>query len=289
MAGLYRVIKKNGYRIVHVHRNSASLVMDCFIARLCGVPVVIGHSHNTSCNIKWQHYLFKPFANLFVTDRFACSAEAGKWIFGNRSDVTVINNAIDSKKYHFDADIRNTYRKELGIENRYCVGFVGRLHHQKNLFRFLDICAVIKEKKKDAVFVLVGEGPQEAELKQYAKELGIDRETMFLGRREDVPALMMAFDVLLFPSLYEGLALVPVEAQATGLPCVISDEVPAIDLLNTLKQVRLAETDDVWADCVLEAVQLNNRRDAKEMIIEGGYDIRNEAAKLQEFYLKREC
>lgn len=107
---------------------------------------IIGHSHNTSCNVLWQHYMFKPIVNMFLTHRFACSVEAGKWIFGKRNDIEVFNNAIDREKYQFNKNIRNEYKKILGLENDFVVGVVGRLHEQKNLYRFMDICCAVKKK-----------------------------------------------------------------------------------------------------------------------------------------------
>lgn len=113
MIALKRVIKGYGYKIVHIHQNSASMAMDGIVAKSSHVPVVIGHSHNTRCNVMWQHYLFKPLVNHVVTHRFACSEDAGKWIFGNRKDIRMVNNAIDSRKYHFDESTRSRVRQEL--------------------------------------------------------------------------------------------------------------------------------------------------------------------------------
>lgn len=287
MRTLKKVIAENNYDIVHIHQNSASIAMDAIVAKLCGVKTIIGHSHNTRCNVLWQHYLFKPIVNWFLTHRFACSKEAGEWVFGNRKEVEIYNNAIDAERHRFSESVREEYRRELGFEDRFVVGFVGRLHEQKNLYRFLDICRAVKAKRSDAVFVLVGEGPQEAELKEYARKLGIEKETVFLGRRQDVPSVMMAFDVFLFPSLFEGLGLVAVEAQATGLSCVVSDEVPAPDLTGYEVKLSLGENNDVWSDTILHVQTISDREDATESISAGGYDIKTEAMKLQNFYLEK--
>lgn len=115
MIGLYRLLREKNYKIVHIHQNSASMAMDAFVAKISGVKCIIGHSHNTSCNILWQHYLFKPFVNLFLDFRFACSAEAGKWVFGDRQ-CSIVRNAIDVNKYRFNQKVRSEIRNKLNLK-----------------------------------------------------------------------------------------------------------------------------------------------------------------------------
>ena len=219
MRALYRVIRDNNYQIVHTHQSSASMVMDGVVARLCGVPVVIGHSHNTRCNVLWQHYLFRPFVNVFFKHRLACSVEAGKWVFGER-EVTILNNAIDAGRFRFNEEVRNSIRKELGFTDELLVGFVGRLHPQKNPYRMLEIFAEVRKKQDNAHLLIVGDGGEREGMLQTCKELKILPSVHFLGQVTNVHELMMAMDVLLFPSVFEGLGLVVIEAQATDLPCL---------------------------------------------------------------------
>ena len=233
MRELYNLIKINDYKIVHVHQNSASMAMDGIVAKMCRVPVIIGHSHNTFCRVKWQHYLFKPIVNFVLTYRFACSERAGRWIFGNRSDIKLINNAIDTSIYQFDNNIREKVRTELNLNNSFVVGFVGRLSHQKNLFRLLDIFKNLCTINDDAYLLLVGDGEQRKPLEEYACNLNINNKLLFLGKVNNVNEIMMGMDVFFMPSLYEGLPVVIVEAQATGLTCVISDRVPAPNLIDS--------------------------------------------------------
>lgn len=231
MSELRKIIKRNGYNIVHIHQNSASMAMDAIVAKFCGCHTIIGHSHNTFCNVLWQHYLFKPIVNKVLTHRFACSKEAGEWVFGNKN-VSVIHNAVDTAKFTFHETVRERLRNELGVNREFVIGFVGRLHEQKNLFRLLDIFTNVSKRKENVALLLIGEGPQDRELKEYAKKQGIFDKVQFLGRRDDISEILMAMDVFLMPSLYEGLPVVEVEAQASGLTCIISDKVPEIDLIN---------------------------------------------------------
>ena len=150
--------------------------------------------------MSWQHYLFKPWGNYVCNYRFACSKAAGRWVFGNRRDVKVIHNAIDAQAYAFDGVIRQRLRSELGVEQKFVVGFVGKLHEQKNLFRALDIFKAVKNRREDLDFLLVGEGDQRDELERYAVKNEIADSVRFLDRRDNVNALMMAFDVFLLLS-----------------------------------------------------------------------------------------
>lgn len=282
MKALYRVIRDNNYQIVHINHSSASIVMDGLVACLCRVPVVIGHSHNTSCDVLWQHYLFKPFVNVFLKHRLACSVEAGKWVFGD-SKVTVLNNAIDAGRFRYDEAVRNSVRQELGLTDELLVGFVGRLNPQKNPYRMLEIFAEVRKKQDHAHLLIVGDGGEREGMIQTCKELNILPSVHFLGQVTNVHELMMAMDVLLFPSVFEGLGLVVIEAQAADLPCVVSENVPAPDLTGKLCVCRLEDDNETWANTILKQVP-SKRGDTSLQIKEGRYDIVHEAVVLEEYY-----
>lgn len=285
MYGLGKIIKDNHYQIVHIHSNSASMVIHAFVARFCGIKTIIGHSHNTGCNILWQHYLLKPFVNKLVTDRFACSPEAGKWIFG-RAETTVINNAIDLERFQFRQDVREKYRSDFGI-NAITIGFIGRLHEQKNVLRLLDIFKAVKQREPTASLLIVGEGVLEEEMKGKISTEKITNIYM-LGYRDDIAELMMSMDVFLLPSLYEGLPVVLAEAQAAGLPCVVSADFPTVDLTGRVYPVSLKSKDEVWARKIFDAAEDGFvRENAMRLCSGGGYDIRRGSAKLCGFYLRK--
>lgn len=282
MRALYRVIRENNYQIVHIHQNSASMVMDGIVARLCGVPVVIGHSHNTRCNVLWQHYLFRPFVNLIFKHRWACTPEAGKWVFGNR-EVKILRNGIDANLFRFNKEIRTSIRKKLGLTDELLIGFVGRLHYQKNPYRLLEILADVRKTQGNAHLLIVGDGEEREGMIQTCRELNILPFVRFVGQVTNVHEMMMAMDVFLFPSLFEGLGLVAIEAQATDLPCVVSENVPAPNLTGKLSVCRLEEENEVWVKAILKQ-DLSKRSDSSLQIREGGYDIVHEAVKLEEEY-----
>ena len=285
MKALYCIIRENNYQIVHIHQNSASMVMDGVVARLCGVPVVIGHSHNTRCNVIWQHYLFRPFTHRVFKHRWACTPEAGRWVFGD-SKVKILHNGIDTQRFQFNEKIRTNIRKELGLTNEMLIGFVGRLHAQKNPYRMLEIFAELRKKQGDAHLLIVGDGEERPRMIQVCKELKIMPAVHFVGQVTNVYEMMMAMDVFLFPSVFEGLGLVVIEAQATDLPCVVSEQVPAPDLTGKLRVCRLEDENEVWVKAILNYAS-DKRCDTSLQIRKGGYDIAQEAIGLEVEYKRR--
>lgn len=284
MKALYCVIRENNYQIVHIHQNSASMVMDGVVARLCGVPIVIGHSHNTRCNVLWQHYLFRPFVNLIFKHRWACTQEAGKWVFGD-SNVKILHNGIDTQRFQFNEKIRTNIRKDLGLTDEMLIGFVGRLHAQKNPYRLLEIFAEVLNKQGNAHLLIVGDGEERDGMILTCKELSILPHTHFVGQVTNVHEMMMAMDTFLFPSVFEGLGLVVIEAQATDLPCVVSEQVPAPDLTGKLRVCRLEDENEVWVKVILNQAS-DKRCDTSLQIRTGGYDIAYEAVGLEEEYIR---
>lgn len=287
MKSLRKVIIENGYSIIHIHQNSASMAMDAFVARLCGVKTIIGHSHNTKCDVLWQHYIFKPFVNLLLTNRMACSPAAGKWVFGNKKDVFILHNAIDASRFNFNEDLRLVARKDLSVEDKFVIGYVGRLYDfQKNVFRLIDIFTCVLNKNKNACLLLIGDGPDKSGIEKIIKERKIEEHVKILGKRDDINILMMAMDVFLLPSNFEGLPVVVVEAQGSGLNCVISDRVPAPDLIHSISVLSLDQSNEYWAEQIIKnSSNYAKREDAQELIINGGYDLSHEVERLEQYYM----
>ena len=284
MKSLYNIIKNNDYKIVHIHQNSASIAMDGMVAKCANVPIIIGHSHNISCNVLWQHYIFKLFVNSVIDYRMACSVEAGYWVFGKKKSVEVVNNAIDANIYRFSSELRDGIRKSLNLDGKHVIGFVGRLHKQKNPYRLIEIFNEIHNKIPYAHLLVVGDGEEKEGLLNKCAEYGISSNVSFIGKVDNVNEIMMAMDVFLFPSLFEGLGLVVIEAQAAGLPCVISENVPAPDLTKQCVIVKLDEPSEVWAQKVID--RLNHKRENQyNNIARDGYDIVTEAKKIENKYI----
>lgn len=274
------------YEIVHVHQDCLSSVI-LKAAKKNGVKIRIAHSHSSSQdkNLKYPIKVFyKHFIAKYATNLFACSKEAGIWMF-NGADFEVINNAINASCYSFSNEKRTKMRTAFNIsDDEILIGHVGRFSPTKNHEFLIDIFNEVQKENK-AKLILVGEGVLKENIENKVKEFGIGDKVIFTGLRSDVADLMQAMDVFIFPSIYEGLPVTLVEAQAAGLPCLISDKVP-IECKKTdlVKQLKLSEDAKVWSK---EAVNLSKveRKNTYEEIQKSGFDIKENAMALQKFYI----
>lgn len=295
--------KHQDYIIVHSHLNALSGII-LGVARKKGVPVRISHSH-----LAVQPYILKKIFNKNTdvtaiikdsiqtlirksvrknsTHFFACGIKAGNWLFGkeNASKVTIINNAIDVSKFTFSEKEREKIRKSLIIKDEKIIGHVGRFNEQKNHFFLIKIFKEIVSQDENVVLVLVGVGGLRSKIEDEVNKLGIRNKVRFLGLRDDIPNLLQAFDIFLFPSLYEGLPVTLVEAQAAGLRIVTSNRVTTeVDITQLVTFLSLGISSKEWASVVINNLDYK-RRNTNKMIADGSYDVYTNALKLQNFYL----
>lgn len=279
------------YRVVHAQLDCMS-ALPLAVAKRHGVPVRIAHSHNShqEHDIKYpMKMICKRFIQREATDLFACGLDAGRWMFGT-DEFKVVRNAIDVDAYAFNAERRERVRRELCLgDDTLVVGHVGRFVPAKNHAFILEVIAETLKLRPDAVLVLVGDGELRAEMERRVEVLGISSNVHFLGVRSDVADLMQAMDVFLMPSIYEGLPLVLVEAQAAGLPCVISNSIPAdCDLLgSSITRLSLDAPVVEWAATVARASGETIRSDGAEIVRRSGFEARETANWLGSFYLER--
>lgn len=276
------------YRIVHVHLDCMSGIPLKY-AKKSGVPVRIAHAHSSN-EAKSAKYpiklLYKRCIPKYATHLYACGEDAGRWMFGGH-DYAVLNNAIDTNAFAFNPAIREKYRDALGVDqSTLLLGHVGRFHPIKNHVFLVDIFSELVKLHPDSKLLLVGQGDLEQMIRDKLEALGLSNRVIFAGVRSDVNALMQAMDVFAFPSLFEGLPLVAVEAQAAGLPCVVSDRVPReCEKTQGLVTFLPLEADaERWAEQILSTARIE-RRDTSDQIKASGFDIRENAAALQQFYL----
>lgn len=293
MKDMRQLFCQNKYQIVHVHLNTMS-VFALRVAKRCGVPVRICHNHSTAgkgeTKKNLMKYCLRPLGKVYPTHLFACSHFAGEWMFGKKSmaagEVTVINNAIDVDKFAYRPDVRQQVRDELDLQGKFVIGHAGRFNYQKNHEFLLDIFSEIHKKREDSVLLLAGSGPLETAMKEKAQRLGLAEHVRFLGVRRDIDRLYQAMDVFVFPSLYEGLGVVLVEAQASGLPCFAAQKtVPQeAKLTDLLSFIPLSISPQEWADQILAQRVDSERIDRSDEIRQKGFDIRVEAEKLRKWY-----
>ena len=291
---LKKVLKEGNYTIVHSHINVLS-VFSLFAAKCADVPVRIAHSHSTTNKKEWKKNLFKqilrPFSKIFATDYMCCSELAGRWLFGNKEydkgNVYLLNNAIDLDKFKYDEKLRKQKRKELNInDDTLVIGHVGRFVEQKNHRFLIDIFNEVHKKNNNSILLLAGQGPLMNEMIEKVRILNLENSVFFLGQRSDINELYQAFDVFCLPSLYEGLPVVGVEAQATGLLCVLSDDMTKeTKIINSTCFLSLLQDEFVWAKYIINSFQIYDRKNNSNEIKENGFDIQNEATKLFNYYI----
>ncbi|MEK3879582.1 glycosyltransferase family 1 protein [Paenibacillus sp. FSL M7-0420] len=288
-----KVISNGNYDVVHSHQGIVS-VFPMYYAKKFNVKKRITHSHTTSAeNNKLQkimNLLFSPFLKRYTTDFFACGVDAGNYLWGKRivenNKLFVMKNSIDLKKFIFNRATRDKLRRELNIEDKFVIGTVGRLTHQKNHKFLIEVFNEIYKKNKNAVLLLVGRGDLEKELMLQVERLQLTEAVKFLGIRNDINNVLQAMDVFLLPSIYEGLPVVIVEAQAAGLKCVVSDTVTReVKVTDLVDYISLKETYEKWAFKILELTRSYSRESTYEELKKEGYDIEQEARKMELYYI----
>lgn len=279
--------KHSEYKVLHTHsRSYASLYLP--IAKKRGL-VTIAHSHSTS-NGKGPLALVKDVMRLPIRRQadylFACSREAGEWLYGKKAvredRFRIIPNAIDSERFRFDAKRREEVRQELCLRDSFVIGHVGRLVPPKNHAFLFQIFREWLKREPNSELLLLGDGDLADSLKAEAKGLGIAEHVVFLGAKTNVPDYYQAMDAFVFPSLWEGLGIAVVEAQASGLPCVVADTVPgAADIgAGLVDFLPLDAPASEWAG----KIKSRPREDTSRFVRGAGYDIKANAAAIQVFY-----
>jgi glycosyltransferase involved in cell wall biosynthesis len=285
--------RDNRYDIVHSHFNQVDSIIFP-IAKNHGVKHCISHSHNTrysNSRIKsvrnWLMCLpIKKYADTWA----ACSTLAGEFLYGREfrksPKALLINNAIETNRYRFNPIIREEKKRQLGIaEDQIVLGNVGSLNPQKNQVFLLHVFAdlVKQDIENKYLLIIISDGLLKNMLVEQAEKLAISDKVLFLGRRDDVNQLFQVMDVFLLPSLYEGLPVVGVEAQASGLPCLFSDTITReVEICNSFF-LDINNGTQVWVDSIMKVIDFD-RKDESKAFREKGFDIKKEASRLTYFY-----
>lgn len=277
-----------GYDAIHIHGNSSSIVFELLAAKLAGVKKRIAHSHNTTCSSPKLDKLLRPLFYMLCNERIACGEDAGKWLFGHRK-FWIINNGVDTEAFRFNESLRVSERKKLGISDEVLIGHVGRLNEQKNQTFLLDVFSELLQVEDNVKLLLIGDGPLEGVLKEKSTALNINNRVNFLGAVDNVNELINAVDLIVMPSLYEGLPLTLVEEQANGLVCIVSDSITReANLTGNLRFVSLDSPLDKWISIIQQEFSSENRKDLSEKgiqkIIQKGFDTSHTARIVEDIY-----
>lgn len=287
---LKEIIKNNQINIVHIHKNSFANIVPLIVAsKIKGVKVIL-HSHNTASNYGLTtdllHYINRLLFRKKADKNLACSQLAAYWMFGKKDNVSIVKNGICIDSYKFNEKVYFNKRRELGIQdNEIVICHIGRFVEQKNhefLVEVIDKCV----NKNQIKVILIGKGPLETEIKKKIKKKGMESNYLFLGERQDVAELCIASDLYVFPSLYEGLPISVVEAQASGMYCLVSDKITKeIMITNNIKRLSLDEK--IWGEAIdlwINKFENNALNERSSVDINLEYDVRNSAKQIMKIY-----
>ena len=287
LSELYKILKKNKYKIVIRHTANALVVPQLIVAKLAGAKTIC-HAHNETDPQVKIHKLGRIFMKAATDKRLACSVKAGKWMF-NKADFQIVHNGINISKFEFDLRKAKKIREEFGAEEKHIYGHIANFIESKNHMFLLEIFKEIAEADEKAIFFCLGEGDLREQIEKKIQDLNLQEKVILTGIRHDADAFMSAMDVLIFPSFFEGLPLTLIEAQIAGLPAIISDRITE-DVIITEGLVwrkSLKEDSKKWACLAIkvkESREIQQRKCQKELIQKAGYDMEKLAKWYEDFF-----
>lgn len=295
---LIKFLKNNRYEIVHINESTAHMMLYySLICKIAGIKKIILHSHSSGFDSGKRklkliiHKISKLLLPLFTKNYLACSKTAAQWTFLKKflNEVIIINNGIDTKKFKFNLDKRNEIRKELKIEENFVLGHVGRMSYQKNHEFLIEIFKEIKKIIPESKLLLIGTGPLESKLKEKVKKLNLKENILFLGLKSNVEDYFQAMDLFLLPSYFEGLGIVGIEAQTSGLFSVFSDVVPKEIQVTDLCEFISLEDKERWLEIIIlkkDKIYNYKRNNYFLEVKKNNYDIEDCIKKLIKVYRK---
>lgn len=288
---LQTLLRENNYTCVYV--NSGMPWFNYIAlknAKKFGVPKRISHSHSAhipskKATVRVFQSLLRLKSNSIATDFLACSEQAGTWMFGKRKmreEGKILYNGIDAKKYKYDATVRNEYRSMYAVQEKSVILHVGAFNSAKNQKFLVEVLSCLKDMSKDIALVLIGSGPTQEEVRCLAIQLGLEEHIIFITETNHVERYMQMADLFVLPSVFEGLGIVNIEAQASGLKCLVSDVVPRmIDVTGLVTFKSLLDGPKGWAQVINEMLSPYERKNTISMLENSGFNVINTAKTLQ--------
>lgn len=277
------------YDIIHVHANSATSVIELLAAKRAGVSKRIHHNHTSKTQHPFLNRILSPIFKRSYTEAVACSDAAGEWLFG-KNNYIVLPNAIDIEKFKYNPRARNLIRDEFSIsDSEFVVGHIGKFMDAKNHEFLIKLFSCYHTKHPESRLLLVGDGEWRPKIERWVEESGCTDAIILAGLRSDIPAIVQAFDVFVFPSIYEGLPLTVLEAQSSGLPCVISSNVTStVNIGCDVLMKDLSDGVESWAEAIDRFDYNTSRKERSDQnfirITDAHFNIRHEAVKLANIY-----
>ncbi|NSB12476.1 glycosyltransferase family 1 protein [Clostridium beijerinckii] len=295
---LYRLQKDKKYSVVHIHGDRAKSFFEAVVFKICKTPTIIMHSHNDRISRDKRFYhlhlgiqnIIRSLWKYVVNYEFACSTNAAQWMF-SKEDVRdekakVINNGIDEKKFIYNEEIREEYRRKLNLQDKFVLTHVGRFSYQKNHDFLIDIFNSVNKQYSNSVLLLIGEGELKEKIEDKVRSLNLEDKVIFYGLCNEIHNILQASDIFVFPSHYEGLPVVGIEVQAAALMAVASDAISnEIKITHYWKSVSLDSPPEEWAKIILKYKDGYSRKDTSEDIIKSGFSARAISRNLENLYM----
>lgn len=294
LKSIYAILKKEKYDIVHINADDAiEALFTSILSKLSGAKIVL-HAHNTSSSRgkgfagRIKMLLARKIVNFLVDCKLACSLEAANYLYGDTdlSEVVILKNGIIINDFLYNIELRKKVRENLNIPMEAIVlGTIGRLSHQKNPEFMISLIQTFFSKAPNFYFIWIGDGEERASIETMLEEEIKSGRVLLLGKQEQPAQYYQAMDVFLLPSLYEGFGIVNIEAQASGLPCVVSSAVPESAAVNSnFYRLLLSDGVEKWSDFITSMSYERLPDDAEEKIKEAGFDIEDSSQKLRKIY-----
>lgn len=290
-----KYFKENSFDVVHCHMTLMNFI-PLIAAKKCKVPIRICHSHNSDVRnknifIKFLYAILKKICINNATDLVACGIDAGKYMYGKREFI-IINNSLDLKKFEYNNTIREKIRKKYGIEkNEILIGHIGRFTNQKNHKFIINLFTELINKKntenKNYKLLLIGDGEQKSKVEEMVKNDDLKDKVIFTGVVDNTNEFYSAIDIFILPSLWEGLPVVGIEAQVSGLPCLFSSNIDNNVVLNLDRSYLLNLNVTDWVKKIQEVSNNKYKRTTNIAVFNSkNLNIDKEYTKLKEIYEK---
>ena len=284
---LAKVVKEGKYDVVHIHCNSCTAAVDLLGAKLGGAKMRCPHGHTSRSLHNRANKMLRPLFNWLYTDEFTCGEKAGNWLYRNDKFV-VWRNATNTEKYKYSDDYRKELREKYQLDGQIAIGHVAHFTYAKNHEFLVDVFSEVVKRNPNYKLFLIGDGKFQDIIEKLVEDLGLNENVVFVGLTLEVPKYLSAMDMMVLPSRYEGLPNVVIEWQTSGLPTLVSANVTTdCKLTDSVSFVPLEK--DVWVEAILNTkVDIDRRKQSDaniEKIKEAGYSIKEQAAKLKQYYI----
>ena len=284
MRAIYKLVKKEKYDAIYIHGNSAMMFMEAIPSKIAGARVIT-HCHNTKSDYPLIHYIAKPFFNMAVDTKIGCSLLASKWAYCGKNIITIVNG-VEIDQFKYDEKKRLEVRKSLEWSENKIVGHIGRFSKQKNHKKLINIFSEMYKKDHSMRLLLIGDGDLKNEIENQIRNMKLENVVCIINQTEKPQDYMAAMDIMIIPSLFEGLCLVALEAQANGLPVLIDNFFsPETKASNLVKQMDLRDENTVWAETAISLLE-KGRHDVSKQLIEEKMDKEDMMKSIQDILVK---